>query len=87
MKERIRPSVKAVQLYSNESAVLDIQGFSILAQIPKATILTLRSRAPEKLPPAYWQRPLRWRVETVMRWMEKREQHELGKIERIFRRT
>jgi len=87
MKERIRPSVNALQINSNESAVLDIQGFSILAQIPKATILTLRSRAPEKLPPVYWQRPLRWRVETVMRWMEKREQHELGKIERIFRRT
>lgn len=41
-----------------DSAVLDVQGFAVLAHIPKATILTLRSRSPDKLPPPFRQRPL-----------------------------
>ena len=69
-----------------ESAVLDVQGFAVLAHIPKATILTLRSRSPDKLPPPFRQRPLRWRTETVVRWMEEQEQSELERISRIHRR-
>jgi hypothetical protein len=69
------------------SVVLDVQGFAVLAHIPKATILTLRSRSPDKLPPPFRLRPLRWRAETVVRWMEEQEQSELERISRIHRRS
>lgn len=70
-----------------ESAVLDVQGFASLAHIPKATILTLRSRSPDRLPPPFRLRPLRWRVKTVVRWMETQEQQELERIARVQRRA
>lgn len=60
--------------------VLDVQALAELTQIPKATILTLRSRAPEKLPPPFRLRPLRWRLQTVMTWMERQEQEEIARI-------
>jgi hypothetical protein len=70
-----------------ESLVLDVQGFARLARIPKATILTLRSRAPDKLPPPFRLRPLRWRTQTIVRWMEEQEQAELERIARLERGT
>ena len=70
-----------------ESAVLDVHAFARLAHIPKATILTLRSRSPDKLPPPFHLRPLLWRAQTVVRWMEKQEQTELERIARISRRA
>ena len=70
-----------------ESAVLDVHAFARLAHIPKATILTLRSRSPDKLPPPFRLRPLLWRAQTVVRWMEKQEQTELERIARISRRA
>jgi hypothetical protein len=60
--------------------VLDVQALADLTQIPKATILTMRSRTPEKLPPPFRQRPLRWRRQTVMSWMERQEQEEIARI-------
>lgn len=68
---------------TSDSAVLDVQGLASLTQIPKATILTLRSRSPERLPPPFRLRPLRWRTQTVVRWMEKQEQSELERIARV----
>lgn len=85
MKEQTSSPLPAVESNEADLAVLDVQGFSSLAHIPKATILTLRSRSPDKLPPPFRLRPLRWRVQTVVRWMEKQEQHELERIERVFR--
>lgn len=67
--------------------VLDVQGLAALTHIPKATILTLRSRAPDKLPPPFRTHPLLWRTRTVVTWMEKQEQQEMERIARSHRRA
>jgi hypothetical protein len=59
-----------------DSAVLDAEGLAALLCISVATILTQRSRTPEKLPPPFLLRPLRWRRSTVFRWMDHQEQKE-----------
>jgi len=64
--------------------VVDVQGLARVTHIPKATILTLRSRSPELLPPPFRTHPLLWRMHTVVSWMERQEEQE---AERIAHRT
>lgn len=61
--------------------ILGPLGLAALLGISPNTIPSLRSRDPQKLPPPYITRPLRWRREGVLRWMEAREQAEIQKIE------
>ncbi|WP_299687919.1 hypothetical protein [Hydrocarboniphaga sp.] len=68
---------------SNESETLDVDAFAVLTLIPKATVLTLRSRSPDRLPPPFRQRPLRWRRQTVVQWMKDEEKHEIDRIARL----
>lgn len=67
-----------------DSPILDPKGLAHLLGISPATIPALRSRNPERLPPPYLSRPLRWRRETVVRWMERRERVEEERVEREF---
>lgn len=87
MKDQIRAPSLSSDSSSADLAILDVQGLSQFTHIPKATILTLRSRSPDKLPLPFRLRPLRWRVLTVVRWMENQEKHELERIERTSRGT
>lgn len=66
------------------SPILDPRGLAHMLGISPATIPALRSRNPERLPPPYLSRPLRWRRETVVRWMERRERQEEERVEREF---
>lgn len=61
--------------------ILGPVGLAALLGISPSTIPSLRSRDPHKLPPPYLSRPLRWRREGVLRWMESRELAELRRIE------
>lgn len=72
---------------TSDADVLDVEALADLTHIPKATILTMRSRSPDRLPPPFRQRPLRWRMQTVVRWMESQEQTELERIARIRQGT
>lgn len=65
--------------------VLDVAGLAELLRIPESTILTLRSRAPERLPPPFRTRPLRWRAGTAIAWMAREEQAEAARIARLHR--
>ncbi len=65
--------------------VLDVAGLASLLRIPESTILTLRSRAPERLPPPFRTRPLRWRVGTAVEWMAREEQVEAARIANLRR--
>ena len=65
--------------------VLDVAGLSLLLHIPESTILTLRSRAPERLPPPFRTRPLRWRAGTAVEWMAHEEQVEAARIANLRR--
>ena len=87
MTEYARAVLQEATSETPESSVIDVQGFARLTHIAKATILTLRSRAPDQLPPPFRQHPLRWRTQTVVRWMEKLEQRELERIARHYRRV
>ena len=58
---------------SPDNAILDVDGLAALLGISPATIPTQRSRAPHKLPPPYLTRPLRWRRETVLLWIQEQE--------------
>lgn len=64
------------------SSILDPKGLAGLLGISPATIPALRSRSPERLPPPFLTRPLRWRRETVVRWMDRRERQEEERVER-----
>lgn len=68
----------------DETEALDVAAFAMLTLIPKATVLTLRSRSPERLPPPFRQRPLRWRRQTVVQWMKDEESHEIDRIARLI---
>lgn len=65
--------------------VLDVAGLALLLRIPESTILTLRSRAPERLPPPFRTRPLRWRAGTAVEWMAREEQVEAARIANLRR--
>ena len=60
-------------LKNPDSTILDIDGLAALLGISAASIPAQRSRSPEKLPPPFLSRPLRWRRETVVRWMDQQE--------------
>jgi hypothetical protein len=69
------------------SPILDLVGLAALLRISPASIPSLRSRTPERLPPPFFNRPLRWRREGVLRWMERKEQAEVERIERELGRV
>jgi predicted DNA-binding transcriptional regulator AlpA len=53
--------------------LLDCEGLAALLGISPASIASIRSRSPQRLPPPYLGRPLRWRRETVLSWMSAQE--------------
>lgn len=61
-------------LKNPENSILDVDGLAALLGISSASIPSQRSRSPEKLPPPYLTRPLRWRRETVVGWMKEQEE-------------
>ncbi len=65
--------------------VLDVAGLASLLRIPASTILTLRSRAPDRLPAPFRTRPLRWRAGTAVEWMAREEQVETARIASLRR--
>lgn len=60
-------------LKSPDNTILDVDGLAALLGISPATIPAQRSRTPHKLPPPYLSRPLRWRREAVLLWIQERE--------------
>lgn len=64
--------------------VLDREGLAALMGVSPDSIKQMRSRNPAALPTPFLTRPLRWRREVVMRWMERREQEEAARIQRLF---
>lgn len=75
----------ASDLRNPNNAVLDTYGLAALLGISPASIPALRSRSPDKLPPPFLSRPLRWRRETVMRWMDEKERQEATRCAQIAR--
>ena len=73
-KEQAQQLIKAAQL--GDSAEV-----SQLLGVSPATLLTLRCRAPERLPPSWRSRPLRWRRKTVLKWIEDQETIERRRCE------
>lgn len=72
-------------LHNPASDMLDVAGLSILLGLSPATVLTLRARAPDRVPPPWRTRPLRWRREAVMRWLADQENREQRRIEELMR--
>lgn len=67
------------------SPILDTHGLAALLGISPASIPALRSRSPDKLPPPFLSRPLRWRRETIIRWMDERERQEAIRCAQVAR--
>lgn len=67
-----------------DSDILNQVGLARLLHISAASICTLRSRDPIKLPPPFTARPLRWRREAVLAWMAERERREQQRIESSY---
>lgn len=63
------------------NGMLGIAEVSALLGLSPATLLTLRCRAPERLPPSWRSRPLRWRRKTVLKWIEEQETIERRRCE------
>lgn len=66
------------------SEVLNPVGLARLLHISPASICTLRSRDPTKLPPPFMCRPLRWRRAAVIDWMKMREREEETRARNLF---
>lgn len=81
------PSSKSTSTQDPLSMVLDAVGLAALLGISPATIPSLRSRNPAKLPPPFLTRPLRWRRDAVLKWMERREREEEERHERELATT
>lgn len=64
--------------------VLDRAGLAELLGVSAESIKQMRSRNPLALPTPFLTRPLRWRREVVLRWMEQREREEAARIQRLF---
>jgi hypothetical protein len=64
--------------------VLDREALAALIGISAEGVKQMRSRNPLGLPPPFMTRPLRWRREAVIRWMEQREREESDRIQRMF---
>lgn len=70
--------------FGRQTPVLDRAGLADLLGVSAESIKQMRSRNPLALPPPFMNRPLRWRREAVLRWMERREQEEAARIQRLF---
>lgn len=64
--------------------VLDRDELAALMGVSPDSIKQMRSRNPAALPTPFLTRPLRWRREVVLRWMESRERSEAARIQRLF---
>ena len=67
-------------------SVLDSKQLAELLGLSPNSIASIRSRYPTKLPPPFLTRPLRWRLETVQRWIDQHEQAELKQAHDFERR-
>lgn len=59
--------------------LLDVHGLAALLGVSAQSIPAQRSRTPHKLPPPFLTRPLRWRREAVVQWMQKQEHMEVAR--------
>lgn len=80
MSTKDRKPQDVSDLRNPNNPILDVYGLAALLGISSASIPALRSRTPEKLPPPYLSRPLRWRRETAVRWMDEQERREAIRI-------
>lgn len=69
---------------ADESLILGPAELAAAMGLTENTIRTLRSTRPQALPTPFLTRPLRWRRESVLRWMEQREREEAERIRRLF---
>ena len=67
-----------------DKLVLDIDEVADLLGTSPDGIRSYRSRNPLAVPTPFMTRPLRWRREAVLRWMEQQEREELERIRRLF---
>lgn len=65
--------------------MLDLAALSALLKLSPATILTQRTRAPDRVPPAWRSRPLRWRRDAVLQWLIEQEKEEQRRVEQRTR--
>lgn len=61
------------------NAVLNVHGLAALLGVSAQSIPAQRSRTPHRLPPPFLARPLRWRREAVVQWMQKQEHMEVAR--------
>lgn len=54
-------------------SVLDSEQLAAVLGLSPNSIASIRSRYPTRLPPPFLTRPLRWRLETVQKWMDQQE--------------
>ena len=64
--------------------VLDREALAAVMGVSAESIKQMRSKNPLALPTPFMTRPLRWRREVVLRWMEQREREEAERIRRLF---
>ena len=67
---------------SPDSPVLSLVGLARYLGLPYTTLKASRSRCPDSLPPPFHTRPLRWRRQTVDRWLAARDLEEQQRIAR-----
>ena len=67
---------------SSTPEMLDLAALSALLHLSPATILTQRTRAPDRVPPAWRSRPLRWRRDAVLQWLIEQERQEQRRVEK-----
>lgn len=60
--------------------MLDLSGLSEMLGLSPNTILTLRTRSPDRVPTPWRTRPLRWRRATVHEWIREQELEERRKV-------
>lgn len=59
----------AMRMDHDDDEVINLAGLASMLDISPATILTLRSRDPQRLPAPWRTRPLRWLRGDVLAWM------------------
>jgi predicted DNA-binding transcriptional regulator AlpA len=64
----------------DDDEVIDLARLASMLGLSPATILTLRSRDPERVPPAWRTRPLRWVRGEVSRWLRAQAEAEAARI-------
>lgn len=68
------------QVATVAAEMLDLTGLSEMLGLSPSTILTLRTRAPDRVPTPWRTRPLRWRRTTVHEWIREQEIEERRKV-------